>query len=166
MTFKVMLQGYEQTSSPSIYVLVYFRRKQTSLLAQKDSYPPRRQISAKLIDLHPASQPIQVLEFKQSRCPPNRPFPGEFRGLTMPVFSLLFVLGSSWASSVSAHSAFSPSDTKGLCLLLSKVSYHQGISLLCSQKTTPSVLAAGKVAFFYSRGAVSPNHWLKCHRPS
>lgn len=59
-----------------------------------------------------------------------------------------------------------PSDTKGLCLLHSKMSYHQGISLLCSQKTTPSVLAAGRVAFFPPREAVSPNHWLKCHRPS
>lgn len=107
MTFKVMLQGYKQTSSPSFYVLVHFRRKQTSPLAQKDSYPPRWQTSAELIDLHPASQPLQVLEFKQSRCPPNnRPFPGEFRGLRTPVSSLLFVLGSTWASLVTAHSAF------------------------------------------------------------
>lgn len=103
MTFKVMLQGYKQTSSPSFYVLVCIRRKQTSLLAQKDSYPPRGQTSAELIDLHPASQPRQVLELKQSRCPPNnRPLPGEFRGLTMLVSSLLFVLGSTWASSVPA----------------------------------------------------------------
>lgn len=57
-------------------------------------------------------------------------------------------------------------DTKGLCLPHSKINYHQGISLLCSQKTTPSVLAAGGVGFFSPREAVSPSHWLKYHRPS
>lgn len=107
MTFKVMLQGNKQTSSPSFYVLVYFRRKQTSPQAQKTTYPPRQQTSAELIELHPASQPFQVLELKQSRCPPNnRPFPGECRGLRTSVSSLLFVLGRTWASWVSARSAF------------------------------------------------------------
>lgn len=172
MTFKVMLQGYKQTSSTSFCVLVYFRRKQTSLLAQKDSYPPRGQTSAELIDLHPASQPLQVLELKQSRCPPNNsPFPGEFRGLTMPVSSLLFVLGSTWASSVPA-------------LLHSNTLWHQKVlppslqdelsprhlstwltenNSFCSSCRKSCFL----VFFFLSpREAVSPNHWLKCHRPS
>lgn len=149
MTFKVMLQGYKQTSSPSFYVSVYFRRKQTSLLAQKDSYPPRWQTSAELIDLHPASQPLQVLEFKQSRSPPNnRPFPGEFRGLRTRLLTAICAKKPLGKFGVCTFCIQTPSDSKGLPH--SKISYHHGISLLCPQKTTPSVLAAGRVAFFFS----------------
>lgn len=168
VTFKVTLQGYKQTSSPSFYALVYFRSKQTSLLAQKDSYPPRGHISwadrPSPCCSSPSGRRVQTKRVSSKQQTFSRGIQRADNACLLTAICARKHLGkfSVWTFCIQTRS-----DTKGLCLPHSKMSYHQGISWLCSQKTTPSVLAAGKiVAFFFPREAVSPNHWLKCYRPS
>lgn len=149
MTFKVMLQGYKQTSSPSFYVLIYFRRKQNSLLAQR--LLPTKTTDICWADgpspLTPSAPRVQRKQVSSKKQTSSR---GIQRADNACLFTAICARKHLGRFGVCTFCIQTPSETAGLCLQHSKTSYHQGTSLLCSQKTTPSALAAGRIAFFFS----------------